>query len=463
MDSTKNNMPAVWLVAVVFFMELLDTTIINTSIPNIAISFSVEPITIKTAITSYLIALAIFIPISGWLADKFGIKTIFSLAILIFTISSLLCGLSHSIYELSLFRALQGFGGAMMAPVGRLIIIRSFGPSDLVKVMSYVSIPALFGPVMGPLLGGFISTYYSWHWIFFINIPIGMICFILAQKFIVNDKVQKNPPLDIKGFILTAVAFSFLSFGFENLSENLISKFIIYILLFIGLVSLILYFMHFKHTQNPLLDFKLFKINPFLIANIQIFLTIISMGGMSFLLPILFQSQFGLTPLQSGLMTFPIAVGSLSVRFFVPKIIKYFDYKKTLIINSVLCSISLLSFTLINSINHVLIIIIGFIFGCLYILQISTVIPLGYIEIKNEQKSKATSLQATMQQLSMSFGICLCALILNILLSNFNSTLGNLSDTKNVVLIFHYCFIIMSAINLLNLIPTAFLKLKKEI
>lgn len=461
METSQKSMIAAWLIAVVFFMELLDTTIINTSLPQIATSFEVPTITIKIAITSYLIALAVFIPISGWLADKFGSKTVFSLAILIFTISSFFCGISTSIYELSFFRALQGIGGAMMIPVGRLIIIRSFEPSELIRIMGYITIPALFGPVIGPLLGGFITTYYSWNWIFFINIPIGLICFFLAQKFITNEKSLDSPPLDIKGFILSAFALSSLSYSFESFSEEIFSKTFLIILIIFGFLMLIAYILHSKKINHPLLDFKLFKINSFLVANIQLILSLVSMGGITFLLPILFQLQFKMTPLQSGLMTFPIAVGALLIRPLMPKIIKTLGYKKTLIISPILCSINLLLFTLINNNNSVLIIVIEFCFGLWYALQISISNILGYTEIFTKNKSKATSLQSTIQQLGMSLGICFSALILNGFLSYSNSHLGNLNETRGVVFSFHNCFIVMASLCLLNSLVALILKPEK--
>ena len=196
----KNNKPDImiaFLISLAFFIELLDTTIINTSIPQMAISFNVPETAIKLAITSYLISLAIFIPISGWFADKFGSRTIFCSAIFIFTISSLFCGLSNSIYELAFYRILQGIGGALMTPVGRLIILQTFDKNDLIKIMSYISIPALFGQMIGPLLGGIITTFYSWHWIFFVNIPLGIILFSLSLKFIKNEKSIYLKKLDL--------------------------------------------------------------------------------------------------------------------------------------------------------------------------------------------------------------------------------------------------------------------------
>ena len=463
METSRKSMAAVWIVAIVFFMELLDTTIINTSLPQIATSFGVPTISIKLAITSYLITLAVFIPISGWMADKYGTRKIFTSAILIFTVSSFFCGISTSLYELALFRALQGIGGAMMTPVGRLIIIRSFQPTELVRIMGYITIPALFGPIIGPLLGGFITTYYSWHWIFFINIPVGIVCFLLSQKFVQNEKSLTSKPLDIKGFFLCAFALSFISFSFENISEHFFSKTLLIIIIILGFLLLSIYFFHAKKIKYPLLDLNLFKINSFLIANILLILSLLSMGGVNFLLPILFQSQFGLTPIQSGLMTFPIAVGALVMRPCVPKIIQTLGYKKTLIINPVLCSINLLFFTFINESNPLQIGFIGFAFGAWYALQFSTSNILGYTKINSNDKSMATSLQSTTQQFGMSLGICFSALILNTFLSLSEAHLGNFNETKDVVFSFHNCFIIMASLCLLNSLVALILKPEKGI
>jgi len=439
-----------FLISLAFFIELLDTTIINTSIPQMAISFNVPETAIKLAITSYLIALAIFIPISGWFADKFGSRTIFCSAIFIFTISSLFCGLSNSIYELAFYRTLQGIGGALMTPVGRLIILQTFDKNDLIKIMSYISIPALFGQMIGPLLGGIITTFYSWHWIFFVNIPLGIILFSLSLKFIKNEKSIYLKKLDLKGFILIALGFSFLSFSLENLSEKIFPKVFLIILMFIGSIILIYYIFYSKKIKNPIINLKLFQTKSFKLANIQLLISISTLGGISFLIPILLQSQFKMTPLHSGIMVLPIAIGAIFIRFFVSKLVSIFGYRKILIINPLIISSSVLLLSFIKENSIYLIIIFGFLFGIFYTLQISVTSILGYLDIKPIDKSNATSIQSSSIQLSMNMAICFSALFLNFFLALNNAKLGILNNTNEVILSFQYCFIIMSFLFLLN-------------
>ncbi len=449
----KNNKPDImiaFLISLAFFIELLDTTIINTSIPQMAISFNVPETAIKLAITSYLIALAIFIPISGWFADKFGSRTIFCSAIFIFTLSSLFCGLSNSIYELAFYRILQGIGGALMTPVGRLIILQTFDKNDLIKIMSYISIPALFGQMIGPLLGGIITTFYSWHWIFFVNIPLGIILFSLSLKFIKNEKSIYLKKLDLKGFILIALGFSFLSFSLENLSEKIFPKVFLIILMFIGSIILIYYIFYSKKIKNPIINLKLFQTKTFKLANIQLLISISSLGGISFLIPILLQSQFKMTPLHSGIMVLPIAIGAIFIRFFVSKLVSTFGYRKILIINPLIISSCVLLLTFIKENSIYLIIIFGFLFGIFYTLQISVTSILGYLDIKPIDKSNATSIQSSSIQLSMNMAICFSALFLNFFLTLNNAKLGILNNTNEVILSFQYCFIIMSFLFLLN-------------
>ncbi|WGL60950.1 DHA2 family efflux MFS transporter permease subunit [Pigmentibacter sp. JX0631] len=447
MQFFSKNFAIIVIVAMAFFIELLDTTIINTSIPQIAESFNAAPLTIKIAITSYLMALAIFIPISGWLADKFGTKKIFLSAIVIFTLSSLFCGLSQSIFQLALFRFIQGIGGALMIPIGRLIVLQSFSNQDLLKIMSYISLIALIGPVLGPLLGGYITTYYSWHWIFFINIPLGIFEFLMAYKFIPNEIAKMPKKLDIKGFILIAIGLTLIAFSAENISENLISKAIIWTLLLIGIGFVFLYIIHSKKTENSILDLNLFKINSFQIGNIQLLISIIAAGGISFILPIMLQTYFKLNPLYSGLFTAPIAFGAILIRPFIPYIVKYFGYKKLLTLNTLLLSSCIFAFYLISNINYFYLIFLGIIYGVFYTIQISCSAVIGYLNIEAKDKSAATSLQSTNQQFSLTLCICINAFLIHLFTLNNSQNSG---ITHNIEA-FQYTFLTLSVIFLLNL------------
>lgn len=354
MKFEKKKLIIGYLVALAVFMELLDSTIINTSIPAIARSLSVQDLQLKTAVTSYLISLAIFIPVSGWAADRFGIKKIFSLAIIIFTISSALCGLATTLFEFSLFRILQGFGGAMMVPVGRLMLVRTFAPAELMKVTSYVTLPALFGPVLGPLLGGFISTYFSWHWIFYINIPIGIIAFYFAQKYIpleidIAFSERKNSHFDTIGFILSGLSLCSLSYSLENLSNSVWTQKQILTLFLLGIISGILYVLHARKIQRPIIDLSLLKIRTFRVSILQMLCMLTGAGGVPFLLPILFQEQFKFTPLESGLLLFPMAIAALITKPFVAKINQIFSPRLVLIVSPFIAAFAIFLFIFMQS------------------------------------------------------------------------------------------------------------------
>lgn len=447
MQITFRQRIIIFIVALAFFIEILDTTIINTSIPQIAESFNVPSLTIKIAITSYLIALAIFIPVSGWLADTYGAKKIFQLAIAIFTLSSLFCGLASSIYELALFRFTQGIGGAFMIPIGRLIVLQVFSNQDLLKVMSSISIIALFGLVLGPLVGGYITTYYSWHWIFFINIPLGLLEFFLATKFIEQSQPLAKYKLDIKGFVLIALGLALVAFSAENITEKLLPTFAIIFLFFLGITLIIFYIMHARKIEQPILKLSLFFNKTFRIANFLLFITIFSAGGVSFILPILFQTQFNLSPLYSGLFTAPIAIGAIGVRPFIPTLTKNFGYKKLVQLNSLFLSCCLLFFFFLSELNYLAIIVLGIFYGVFYTIQLSSAVVIGYLSIEATEKSAATTLQSTNQQFAMSLCICLNA----ILIYHFSEYFSNSTNRSANILAFQYTFLVLALLSLTNI------------
>src|SRR5271170_3360873 len=265
MSSSPSKMTAMeflapMIVGCALFMEMLDSTVISTALPAMAKSLGEDPIKLNLAITSYLLSLAVFIPISGWMADRFGARTIFRNAIIIFTFGSVLCGCSHSLPQLVASRILQGFGGAMMVPVGRLIVLKTIPKSELVTAMSYLTVPAVLGPVVGPPVGGFIVTYYSWRWIFFINVPIGMIGITLVMWYIPNIKEDVTFPLDFRGFLLTGLGLAGLVFGFESIGRGIIPPAAVAALLCGGALCIFLYWVHAQRHPNPIIDLALIKI-----------------------------------------------------------------------------------------------------------------------------------------------------------------------------------------------------------
>ena len=322
------------IVAVALFMETMDSTVIATSLPAIARDLGEDPIALKLALTSYLLSLAVFIPLSGWAADRFGARTVFRAAIVVFTLGSAACGFASSLFDFVLFRIVQGIGGAMMVPVGRLVILRTVPKSELISALAWLTIPALMGPVIGPPLGGFITTFASWRWIFWINIPIGVLGVILATYYIQNFREEELPPLDVKGFILSGVGLSGLAFGFTTIGQGLFPPAVVAALLIVGFVGCFLYVRHARTAIAPLLDLSLLKIDTFFASVVGGFIYRVGIGATPFLLPLLLQLGFGLTPFQSGMLTFSTAVGAIAMKTTAAPILRRFGFKQVLVINA---------------------------------------------------------------------------------------------------------------------------------
>uniref|UniRef100_UPI00321F7DD1 MFS transporter n=1 Tax=Nitrobacter sp. TaxID=29420 RepID=UPI00321F7DD1 len=308
------------IVAAALFMENMDSTVIATSLPAIAADIGARPLTLKLAITSYLLSLAVFIPASGWTADRFGARSVFSAAIVVFMIGSIGCALSSSVTDFVIARTLQGLGGAMMTPVGRLVLLRSIDKSALVSAMAWVTIPALIGPVVGPPLGGFITTYFSWHWIFLINIPVGLIGIFMAQRYI--DPIRSDNPerFDLYGMMLAGLGVGGIAFGLSVAGLNLLPWTVVTALIGTGSVSMALYVMHARRTDQPALDFTLLRLPTFRASIYGGFLFRVGVGAMPFLLPLLMQVGFGLSPFGSGLVTFSSAVGAIGMKTLAARI-----------------------------------------------------------------------------------------------------------------------------------------------
>jgi EmrB/QacA subfamily drug resistance transporter len=401
-------------VALAMLMETLDATIVSTAIPQIAQHLNISPILLKFALTSYLVSLSIFIPISGWLADKFGTRIIFSSAIGIFTIGSVWCGIAESLIMLVIGRTFQGVGGAMMMPVGRLMILKTFPKEDLIMTNNYVSIPGLIGPALGPLLGGIITTYLSWRWIFFVNIPFGIIGIYLTHKYFTNHKNLEINKLDSIGFVLLGAGMAGLALWFQFIGENIVTFKMQTIIITLTATILVLYIWHAIYTSAPLINLSLFKINTFRITIIGSLLSRIGLGGIPFLLPLLFQTNFNLSPLHSGLLILPMALGMMSMKFFVKLLLENFGFKFALMINTILIGLSIMQLGLITQQTPTIFIILSvFINGVVSSLQFSSLNTLTYADLDNNQMSQGTSIASTIQQFSKGIGVAFAALILH--------------------------------------------------
>jgi EmrB/QacA subfamily drug resistance transporter len=401
------------IVACALFMENTDSTVIATSLPAIAQSLGEDPIALKLALTSYLVSLAVFIPISGWMADRFGARTIFRTALAIFMFGSVLCAMSNSLLAFVGARFLQGMGGAMMVPVGRLVILRSVQKSELVSALAYLTIPALVGPVVGPMLGGFITTYFDWRWIFFINIPIGLVGIVLASLFFEDIREEDVAPLDIRGFLLSSFGFAALMLGLATGGRHLVPVAVSWLAVACGVVALVAYWFHARGVPSPVLNLKLFRIPTYRIGVIggSVFRT--GIGAIPFLLPLMLQLGFGLNPLQSGMITFASAAGALIMKTMAKRILAQFGFRGVLSFNAVIGAAFLASSGLFTpSTPHWLMLVVLLVGGCFRSLQFTGINALSYADVANKDMSSATSLSSVAQQLSLSMGVTIGAFAL---------------------------------------------------
>ena len=393
-------------VACALFMENLDSTVISTSLPAIAKELSEDPVSLKLALTSYLVSLAIFIPASGWAADRFGARTIFRAAILVFIAGSILCGMADTLPELVGARVIQGLGGAMMVPVGRLLLLRTVARAEFVNALSYLTVPALLGPITGPLLGGFITTYFHWRWIFWINVPIGVAGMILATRFIEDIKGEEHWPLDVTGFLLSGLGLAFLLFGLGGARRGLMPWQAAMLLTVFGAIFLAAYGLHARRAAFPLLELKLLSIKTFRASVMGGSLFRIGVGSIPFLLPLMLQASFGLDAFQSGSITFIASVGAMAMKATAAPILRLFGFRQVLIYNAVLSAAFLGCYGLFTPSTPVAVmmslLLIG---GFLRSLEFTSLNAIAYAEIDASQMSRAVSFTSAAQQLSLSLGV----------------------------------------------------------
>jgi EmrB/QacA subfamily drug resistance transporter len=408
-DSVKRVLP--WLVAVAFFMESLDTTILNTAVPAIAKALNVAPLSMKAVLSSYTLSLAVFIPISGWMADRFGTRRVFSSAIGLFTLGSFLCGISSNVHVLVACRILQGCGGAMMLPVGRLTLVRAFAKSELIRAMSFVAIPGLIGPMLGPIAGGLIVGYFHWRVIFFVNLPVGLLGLYLVYRHLPDYREAHSHPLDTIGLILFGCGIALLSYVLEVFGEHALSGCAMLGLLVISAAALTAYGLRATRTEFPLLRLTLFRIRTFRASVSGSFFTRLGIGGIPFLFPLLYQVGLGFTPVQSGLLMMPQAVAAMSLKLTMPGILRRFGYHRVLISNTLILGLLIALFATIGAGTPVwLIVAQAFVFGFFTSLQYTSMNTLAYADVTEEQTSSASTTASTVQQMSISFGVATASL-----------------------------------------------------
>lgn len=401
------------IVATALFMENLDSTILSTSLPAIAVDLNEDPIALKLALTSYLLALAIFIPASGWAADRFGARVVFRLAILVFTVGSILCGFASNLPEFIAARFLQGMGGAMMTPVGRLVVFRSVKRADLVRALAFLTTPALIGPVIGPPIGGFITTYFHWRWIFWINVPIGILGVLLATRYIDEIKEEEPEPFDLIGFVLVGGGLATLIFGLTIMGRGFLPPWGVGALIGYGIVSLLLYIRHAGRVEAPIVDLSLLKVRTFRASVTGGFIFRIGVGAMPFLLPLMLQLGFGLSPFQSGLLTFASSAGALLMKPTAAPILAQFGFRRVLIVNAILSAAMLAAVGFFRpDTPHAAILLVLLLGGFLRSLEFTAINAIAYADLPDKRMSKATSFSSTAQQLSLTCGVASGAAII---------------------------------------------------
>jgi EmrB/QacA subfamily drug resistance transporter len=406
------------IVGCALFMQTLDSTVIATALPAIAVSMHQEPIRLNLAITSYLLSVAVFIPVSGWVADRYGARTVFRYAIVVFTSGSALCGVSNSLPQLVAARILQGFGGAMMVPVGRLLVLKTVPKADLVEAMSYLTVPAVLGPVIGPPIGGFIVTYSSWRWIFFMNLPIGILGVALVTFYIEDIREAEVWPLDFRGFALTSLGLAGLMFGLETIGRGVVPVGLTMTVMTVGGLCAGLYCLHTRRAQYPIIDLSLFKIPTFAAATINGGLARLGIGALPFLLPMLLQVVFGMTAFASGMITFASAAGALLMKFTVGPVIRRFGFRTVLVGNGVISSLIMMTYAMFRPDTPkswiVLTLLIG---GFFRSLQFTALNTLTYADVPLPIMSNASTLASMAQQLFMSMGVTMAAYLLHLSLA----------------------------------------------
>ena len=412
---TRRTRITALIVATAMFMQNLDSTMIATALPTMAENFGYDPQRMSVALTSYLLSLAVFIPASGWIADRFGARNVFRLAIVIFTIGSILCGLSQSLAFLVASRVIQGMGGAMMVPVGRLLLLRTAAKTELVSAMAWLTTPSLIGPMAGPPLGGFIVTYLNWHWAFYLNVPIGVLGFFLVTIFVEDIREPPRGAFDMRGLFLTSVALIGLMFGLETLGRHVVPLWISEAMVATGLVAILGYVWHARRHPAPLLDFTLLKLPCFGVAFTAMMLFRTGIGAIPFLLPMMLQVGFGKAAVESGLITFASSAGALCMKPAARTALRLFGFRDTLIWNGLISGVMLGMLAAFRptwpaaAIYGVL--LLG---GFLRSLQFTAYNTLAYGDVSRARMSAATSLYTAGQQLAATVGVSAGAVSLEI-------------------------------------------------
>ncbi|MGY5368259.1 MFS transporter [Enterobacter oligotrophicus] len=403
--------PAALLVAGAFFMEFLDGTVIATALPDMAKSFGVQAVDLNIGISAYLITLAVLIPASGWIADRFGARKVFAFALAIFTLASVFCGLSNTVDQFVAMRVLQGMGGALMVPVGRLAVLRTTPKHQLITAIATLTWPALVAPIIGPPLGGFITSYADWRWIFFINVPLGIVAIILALRIIPDLHEDARRPFDLTGFVATTIAMVSLVYAMETLGGQHVKEGITLALMVVGLLSLVFALRHFRRTEWPMIRLDALQVPTFRVTMYGGSLFRASISAVPFLLPLMFQVGFGMDAFHSGLLVLAVFVGNLTIKPATTPLIRGLGFKRLLLINGALNVLALLACAFLTADTPVwLIMLILYLGGVFRSIQFTAVSTLAFADVPSAQMSYANTLFSTATQLAVGLGITLGAI-----------------------------------------------------
>ncbi|MBU1224321.1 MAG: DHA2 family efflux MFS transporter permease subunit [Gammaproteobacteria bacterium] len=442
--TVKTYLP--WVVAVALFMEGLDTTIVNTAVPAIAEGLQVTPLSLKAVVTSYILSLAVCIPVSGWMADRYGTRRVFGIAVAVFTLASILCGLALNAPMLVAGRILQGVGAAMMMPVGRLTIIRTFPKAELLRAMNFVIIPALIGPLLGPTVGGLIVHWFSWHYIFFINVPVGLMALWLAHRYMPDYRGDSRRPLDVVGLVLFGSGAALLSWLLEIFGEHQVDATSAAVLLALSLSLLAAYGLHARETAHPLLRLALFRVRTFRVSVVGGFVTRLGVGGLPFLLPLLYQLGLGMPAWQSGLLMMPVAAAAMGMKFIASWVLARFGYRRVLMVNTVMIGVVVGLFSLVTPATPIgLIVLLGLAMGFFNSLQYTSMNSMAFADIDTPDSSMASTISSSLQQMSMSFGLACGSLIAGWYLGDLPQT-----DRAAVTTALHYAFLTLGGLTMLS-------------
>jgi EmrB/QacA subfamily drug resistance transporter len=407
-----------WIVPAIIgsalLMQTLESTVMSNALPTIARALDVDPLRLNMTMTMFLLASAVCLPVSGWMADKVGAKRVFMTSMVLFALSSAGCGFAQTLPQLIVGRIFQGAAASMMAPVGRLVLLRTTPRSELVGAMSVLTMPALIGPVIGPILGGTIVTFFNWRWIFYINLPVAIVGVALVRAFVPNVREQSVSPLDWRGIALTGVGLASLIFGFENLGRDVLPLAQVAGFFGLSVLCFALYWAHARGNPHAIIDLSLFRLSTFRTGIVGGGFFRISIGAMPFLLAMLLQIGFGMSAFRAGLMTFISAAGALAMKTTAPPILRRFGFRRVLLVNGLICSASFVLYALFKpSTPHWLIMTVLAVGGFFRSLQFTSLNGLAYAEVEQDRMSRASTISSMAQQLVQSVGIGVAASLLH--------------------------------------------------